>query len=85
MINFGAANSPTTGVGGEHPNVITTNNGATDPLVIGLRALGHTVSVAAQSSGTGTVVRTQVNGAPAFVGGADPRREGLVLGDSFTP
>lgn len=85
MVNFGAANSPTTGIGGEHPNVVTTNNGATDPLVVGLRALGHTVSVAAQSSGTGTVVKTQVNGAPAFVGGADPRREGLVLGDSFTP
>jgi gamma-glutamyltranspeptidase/glutathione hydrolase len=85
MINFGAANSPTTGVGGEHPNVNITNNGANDPLVTGLRALGHTVSVAAQSSGTGTVIKTTSGGAPAFVGGADPRREGLVLGDSFTP
>jgi gamma-glutamyltranspeptidase/glutathione hydrolase len=85
MINFGAANSPTTGIGGEHPNVSAANNGAADPLVTGLRALGHTVSVAAQSSGTGTVVKAQVGGAPAYVGGADPRREGLVLGDSFTP
>ena len=51
--------------------------------VAGLRGLGHTVSVAAQSSGTGTVVRRTVNGAPALVGGADPRREGLVLGDTF--
>ncbi len=85
MINFGAANSPTTGIGGEHPNVAVTNNGATDALVTGLRALGHTVSVAAQSSGTGTVVRTTVKGSTAFVGGADPRREGLVLGDAYTP
>ena len=85
MINFGASNSVTTGVGGEHPNVVATNNGANDSLVTGLRALGHTVNVAAQSSGTGTVVKTQVKGAPALVGGADPRREGLVLGDGEMP
>ena len=81
MINFGASNSATTGVGGEHPNVVVANNGAGDPLVAGLRALGHTVSINAQSSGTGTVIRTQVGGAGLLVGGADPRREGLVLGD----
>ena len=85
MIDFGAANSPTTNVGGEHPNVVIANNGAGDPLVTGLRALGHTVSVAAQSSGIGTVIRVQSNGKPALQGGADPRREGLVLGDTFTP
>jgi gamma-glutamyltranspeptidase/glutathione hydrolase len=85
MINFGASNSVTTGVGGEHPNVLVANNGGGDTLVTGLRALGHTVSVAAQSSGTGTVIKTQVNGAAALVGGADPRREGLVLGDGLTP
>ncbi len=85
MVDFGAANSPTTNVGGEHPNVIVANNGAGDPLVIGLRAMGHTVSVAAQSSGIGTVIRVQSNGKPALQGGADPRREGLVLGDTFTP
>ncbi len=82
MINFGASNSATTGIGGEHPNVIKTSaNGADDPLVIGLRALGHTVNVAAQSSGTGTIIKTQVGGVATYVGGADPRREGLVLGD----
>lgn len=85
MINFGAANSPTTGIGGEHPNVNAANNGVNDPLVTGLRALGHTVSVAAQSSGTGTVIRKEVNGVSSLVGGADPRREGLVLGDGVTP
>ena len=85
LVDFGAANSPTTNVGGEHPNVLSANLGAADPLVIGLRAMGHTVSVTPQSSGIGTVIRTQSNGAPALQGGADPRREGLVLGDAFTP
>ena len=85
MIDFGAANSATTSVGGEHPNVDATAGGANDPLVTGLRNLGHTVSVAAQSSGLGSIVRTTVGGKPAYVGGADPRREGIVLGDTFTP
>jgi gamma-glutamyltranspeptidase / glutathione hydrolase len=85
MIDFGASNSPTTGIGGEHPNVSAANNGAGDTLVTGLRALGHTVSVAAQSSGTGTIVRTTSGGVHTLVGGADPRREGLVLGDAVGP
>jgi gamma-glutamyltranspeptidase/glutathione hydrolase len=42
MVDFGAANSPTTNVGGEHPNINATSNGASDPLVTGLRAMGHT-------------------------------------------
>ena len=84
MVDFGAANSPTTNVGGEHPNIIA-DGGAASPLAAGLRAMGHTVSVSAQSSGIGTVIRVQSNGAPALQGGADPRREGLVLGDTFTP
>ena len=85
MIDFGAANSVTTNVGGEHPNVVATSNGANDPLVTGLRAMGHTVSLSAQTSGISTVIRKDVNGAPALTGGADPRREGVVLGDTFTP
>lgn len=84
MVDFGAANSPTTNVGGEHPNIIA-DGGVASPLAAGLRAMGHTVSVSAQSSGIGTVIRVQSNGAPALQGGADPRREGLVLGDTFTP
>ena len=62
LVDFGAANSATTNVGGEHPNINATNNGANDPLVTGLRALGHTVSVNAQSSGIGTIMRSTVNG-----------------------
>jgi gamma-glutamyltranspeptidase/glutathione hydrolase len=85
MIDFGAANSPTTNVGGEHPNVMAANGGAADPLVQGLRAMGHTVSVNAQSSGISTIIRVQSNGAPALQGGADPRREGVALGDAFKP
>jgi gamma-glutamyltranspeptidase/glutathione hydrolase len=85
MVDFGAANSPTTSVGGEHPNINATTNGSSDALVNGLRAMGHTVSVAAQSSGIATIMRPTVNGQVVLQGGADPRREGLVLGDTFTP
>jgi gamma-glutamyltranspeptidase/glutathione hydrolase len=85
MVDFGAGNSATTNVGIEHPNIITTNSGADDPLISGLRALGHTVTgTTAQSSGISTIVRiTRDDGRPAWAGGADPRREGLVLGDGF--
>jgi len=85
LIDFGASNSATTSVGGEHPNVDTANGGANDPLVTGLRALGHTVSTSAQSSGISTIMRVQRNGASVLQGGADPRREGVVLGDTFQP
>jgi gamma-glutamyltranspeptidase/glutathione hydrolase len=83
MIDFGAANSATTSVGGEHPNVNIANGGNNDPLVSGLRALGHTVSTNAQSSGISTIVRAPLSAPTMLQGGADPRREGLVLGDTF--
>jgi len=85
LVDFGAANTATTNVGGEHPNLDSSNGYANDPLVIGLKALGHTVSTAAQSSGIGTIIRADVNGRPLLTGGADPRREGLVLGDTVAP
>ncbi|MEO8248457.1 MAG: gamma-glutamyltransferase [Burkholderiales bacterium] len=81
LVNFGSANGPTTNVGGEHPDVDASNNGINDPLVVGLRALGHTVNTASQSSGVGTIIRTSTEGAASLTGGADPRREGIVLGD----
>ena len=81
MVDFGAANSPKTNVGGEHPNIDTSGPpglaGDHDPLVQGLRALGHQVDLADQSSGLSAIVR----GSPGWSGGADPRREGLVMGD----
>ncbi len=82
LVNFGSSNGPTTSVGGEHPNIAEENNGDGDPLVTGLRALGHTVSVNSQTSGIGTIMRTQLDDTPVWAGGADPRREGLVLGDT---
>ena len=84
MIDFGANNAIVM-IGGEHPNVDTGNSGDQDPLVKALRSLGHTVSVAAQSSGLSAIVRTTVNGEAVLIGGADPRREGIVLGDTFKP
>ena len=84
MVDFGAGNSVTTNVGGEHPNIDISNGGANDALITGLRALGHTVTGAAQSSGISTILRISLdNGKPAWAGGADPRREGLVLGDGL--
>ncbi len=77
-VDFGAANSPKTNVGGEHPVIDTSDNGDHDPLVEGLRRLGHEVDLADQSSGLSAIVRDQ----PGWVGGADPRREGLVMGDT---
>jgi gamma-glutamyltranspeptidase/glutathione hydrolase len=82
LINFGASNSASTMVGGEHPNVNLANNGNDDALIAGLRALGHNVSTSAQSSGVATIVRRiGSNGVPVYEGGADPRREGAALGD----
>ena len=77
MVDFGAANSPTTNVGGEHPVVDISDDGRHDPLVTGLRDLGHEVDIADQSSGLSAIVRA----GPGWVGGADPRREGAVMGD----
>ena len=84
MVAFGAANTANTNVGSEHPNVDVSNNGANDALITGLRALGHTVATGAQSSGIGTIVRRSNPQGDFFLeGGADPRREGVVLGDLY--
>lgn len=87
MVDFGASNPliPSTSVGGEHPNIDTSNGGANDPLVTGLRALGHNVSLGAQSSGISTIIRVKNKTGSVLTGGADPRREGIVLGDVVTP
>ncbi|MDT5209069.1 MAG: gamma-glutamyltranspeptidase / glutathione hydrolase [Mycobacterium sp.] len=77
-VDFGAANSPKTNVGGEHPAIDTADNGDHDPLVVGLRKLGHQVDVADQSSGLSAIARDSAG----WIGGADPRREGLVMGDT---
>ncbi len=85
LIDFGAANSPTTYVGGDHPNVDTRDAGAHDPLVIGVRRLGHTVAVLPLSSGISLLRRTTVDGRPGWSGGAEPRREYSAVGDAIAP
>ena len=78
MVAFGAANNASTNVGGEHPNVDITNSGNNDALVTGLGALDDTVNMAAQSSSI-IVRRSNPQGHDYLEGGADPRREGIVL------
>jgi gamma-glutamyltranspeptidase/glutathione hydrolase len=77
-VDFGAANTPKTNVGGEHPIIDTSDNGDRDPLIQGLRKLGHQVDLADQSSGLSAIV----SDGTGLIGGADPRREGLVMGDT---
>jgi gamma-glutamyltranspeptidase / glutathione hydrolase len=78
LVDFGADNSPQTNVGGEDPEINTSDSGDHDPLVQGLRALGHQVNLTDQSSGLSAITRSS----PAWAGGADPRRDGLVMGDN---
>jgi len=85
LVNFGAGNSPVTALGGEHPYIDTSNDGANDSLIRGLRALGHRIFTGAQPSGVNTILRTPLRGAESLQGGTDPRREGVVLGDTFRP
>ena len=75
LVNFGASNNPTTGVDGSNTTLDLSG------LVNGLKAKGHTVSTAAQSSGVATIIRVNKDGKTMLQGGADPRREGIVLGD----
>ena len=67
LPNFGSRNGPTEL---EKDTAVT----ALEPR---LRALGHATRVVDQTSGLQAIVRTR----DGFIGGADPRREGIVLGD----
>ena len=78
LADFGASNTPVTGIGGEDPDIDATGNGDHNPLVQQLRAMGHQVSVVQQSSGLSALKRTP----DGWIGGADPRREGAVEGDA---
>ncbi|WP_461168009.1 gamma-glutamyltransferase [Tsukamurella serpentis] len=73
MANFGAANSPKTNIDSGHPAV----GGPEGQKVIEqLRALGHQVNAAPQVSGLSAIIAQR----DVLAGGADPRREGIVLG-----
>jgi gamma-glutamyltranspeptidase/glutathione hydrolase len=85
LVNFGAENTPITNLGGENPELDVRNGGANDPLVTGLEALGHQISLLGQFSGLGTIVVRSGAAGTYYEGGADPRREGIVLGDTFKP
>jgi len=67
LPNFGSRNGPT-------ELEKDTEVAALEPR---LRALGHATRVMDQTSGLQAIVRTR----DGFIGGADPRREGIVLGD----
>jgi gamma-glutamyltranspeptidase/glutathione hydrolase len=46
-----------------------------------LRARGAEVREQALTSGLQAIARGQAHGTPLWLGGADPRREGVVMGD----
>ena len=83
MPNFGARNEEETGIGGEHPLIGDDGEGSggssedVENLVSSLEDKGHEVSTEGQVSGLSAIVR-QDDG--TLIGGADPRREGVILG-----
>jgi gamma-glutamyltranspeptidase/glutathione hydrolase len=85
FLNFGASNHPVTGLGGEHPTLSGNLVGSNIELATRLRALGHSVSTAAQSSGAAIILKTATPEGTVYVGGVDPRREGLAIGGRPPP
>jgi gamma-glutamyltranspeptidase/glutathione hydrolase len=51
------------------------------PTIEALQRLGHTVKGSELTSGLQAIQRGEAHGRPALLGGADPRREGVVLGE----
>ncbi len=71
LPNFGAREGP-----------LELEEGRFSPAVMeALRQRGHTVHLAPQTSGLQGIMRMRVHGEPWWLGGADPRREGLAKGD----
>jgi gamma-glutamyltranspeptidase/glutathione hydrolase len=71
LPNFGSRNGPTELEEGR----------ASTELVDALKARGHEVKVMTQTSGLQGIQRIIQGGKPSLFGGADPRREGIVMGD----
>lgn len=72
LPNFGRRNGPTE----------VERGLVTQTLVQGLKARGHDVAEIEMTSGTQAIVRRQRDdGKLVWAGGADPRREGVALGD----
>lgn len=71
LPNFGSLNGPT----------LLEENRFAPPTVEALRARGAEVHELAMTSGLQAITRGVIHGKPMWLGGADPRREGVVMGD----
>jgi gamma-glutamyltranspeptidase / glutathione hydrolase len=71
LPNFGSRNGPTELEQGR----------VSESLIEALKAKGHNVRVMAQTSGLQGIMRINAHGEEMWFGGADPRREGTVVGD----
>jgi len=71
LPNFASLNGPT----------LLEEKRFSPETVEALRARGAEVREQAMTSGLQAITRGQVHGMPMWLGGADPRREGLVMGD----
>jgi gamma-glutamyltranspeptidase/glutathione hydrolase len=71
LPNFGSRNGPTELEAGR----------ASPELVEALKARGHDVRVMPQTSGLQGIQRIVTDGRTGWIGGADPRREGIAMGD----
>ena len=71
LPNFASLNGPT----------LLEENRFAPSTVQALRARGAEVRELSMTSGLQAITRGQVHGTPVWLGGADPRREGVVMGD----
>jgi gamma-glutamyltranspeptidase/glutathione hydrolase len=71
LPNFGSRNGPTELEAGRF----------NEQQIEGLKARGHAVRLLDLNSGLQGIMRTNVHGAAMWLGGADPRREGVARGD----
>jgi gamma-glutamyltranspeptidase/glutathione hydrolase len=71
LPNFGSRNGPTEVEQGR----------VSDTVVEQLKARGHNVRVMEQTSGLQGIMRANIHGEDMWLGGADPRREGIVAGE----
>lgn len=71
LPNFGSRNGPTE----------LEIDRVSDALVRGLKSRGHSIRLMEQNSGLQGIMRISVHGEPMWFGAADPRREGIAIGD----
>lgn len=71
LPNFASTNGPT----------LLEANRFAPATVEALKARGHEVREIPMTSGLQAIVRGQAHGQPLWFGGADPRREGVVMGE----